>query len=365
MSFEKNFASSSRSFVDLSTMICIRTESDSDVASDTVKDLRSLTGVRTAYKVMAVSPNAKHLIFKKGNRSLHLYNTEDITQCMDFQINGIESPHENDTMIDIAFLNDNDVIILLENAENMLFVTKATLYFQCRLLYISHPIRSTQICRRRHYDTSIIYDENGPVLISYPLSYHEKNHAVVPKIELLHLAEYCSRKAMSILTIRPDIKDKKALFCDPFIYRNRLYLFNRFESSILCIAISGIAKGEIRLLNTYPDPHCHRPNNKFANKCLIILTDSILIYFHQRLDRPHEEPQLWRLQLGSMSWRRLHLSLSHHVPVGQVSFRRASNAPIIYVHGECGRNSCQEKAHLFEMSLQQECLMVFIPIFNS
>lgn len=66
-----------------------------------------------------------------------------------------------------------------------------------------------------------------------------------------------------------------------------------------------------------------------------------------------------------MSWRRLHLSLSHHVPVGQVSFRRASNAPIIYVHGECGRNSCQEKAHLFEMSLQQECLMVFIPIFNS
>lgn len=51
-------------------------------------------------------------------------------------------------MIDIAFLNDNDVIILLENAENMLFVTKATLYFQCRLLYISHPIRSTQICRR-------------------------------------------------------------------------------------------------------------------------------------------------------------------------------------------------------------------------
>lgn len=89
-----------------------------------------------------------------------------------------------------------------------------------------------------------------------------------------------------------------ALLCDPFIYRNCLYLFNYFESTLICISIVGKTKGDIRILNTYGDPKHQRPNSKYANKCHIVFGDVLLVYFYQRLDKVDAEPQLWKLELG-------------------------------------------------------------------
>lgn len=88
-----------------------------------------------------------------------------------------------------------------------------------------------------------------------------------------------------------------ALFCDPFIYQNCVYLFNRFESTILSVAITGKNRGRTEILNTRPDARFQKPNNKYANRCLILLRNIILVYCHQRLDKPNEEPQLWILEL--------------------------------------------------------------------
>ncbi|VDM46244.1 unnamed protein product [Toxocara canis] len=150
------------------------------------------------------------------------------------------------------------------------------------------------------------------------------------------------------------------MFCDPFIFRNRLYLFNRFGTSLLCIAISGSDRAEVRILNTYPDGKSDRPNNRYANRCLLLLDEILLVYCHQRLDKPDEEPQLWKLELGPMKWHRLQLLLNHHLPMGRVCLRQAAFEPTAFLHGECGRSTCQEKAHLYQISLEQECVKVHI-----
>ncbi|VDD95659.1 unnamed protein product [Enterobius vermicularis] len=56
---------SSRSFVDLTLLSCVlNTEGDIDLEPDEMKDLRSFTGVRSAYRIMAVSPDGQHVLFK-------------------------------------------------------------------------------------------------------------------------------------------------------------------------------------------------------------------------------------------------------------------------------------------------------------
>lgn len=55
----------SRSFVDLNILNCSGvTKAGLDAEVDEMKDLRSFTGVSTPYRVMAVSPHAKRLLFK-------------------------------------------------------------------------------------------------------------------------------------------------------------------------------------------------------------------------------------------------------------------------------------------------------------
>uniref|UniRef100_A0A0R3S5Y3 WD_REPEATS_REGION domain-containing protein n=1 Tax=Elaeophora elaphi TaxID=1147741 RepID=A0A0R3S5Y3_9BILA len=55
----------SRSFIDLNILNCAsgsKIETDGDM--NEMKDLRSFTGVSSAYRTMAVSPDAKKLLFK-------------------------------------------------------------------------------------------------------------------------------------------------------------------------------------------------------------------------------------------------------------------------------------------------------------
>lgn len=78
-------------------------------------------------------------------------------------------------------------------------------------------------------------------------------------------------------------------------------MFNRFGTNLLCVAIAGSDRGEVRILNTYPDGKGGRPNNRYANRCLLLRDEILLVYFHQRLDNPDEEPQLWKLELGSVN----------------------------------------------------------------
>uniref|UniRef100_A0A0M3I7A0 Secreted protein n=1 Tax=Ascaris lumbricoides TaxID=6252 RepID=A0A0M3I7A0_ASCLU len=64
MPFAKSLASS-RSFVELSLLNCASSSAaDPDLEPDSMKDLRSFTGVRTPYKNMTASPDGTQLIFK-------------------------------------------------------------------------------------------------------------------------------------------------------------------------------------------------------------------------------------------------------------------------------------------------------------
>lgn len=65
---------------------------------------------------------------------------------------------------------------------------------------------------RKHYTTSVIYDETGPVLISYPLSSQNKTRNDPPQIWLLHLSNFYSHKGIRTVVIKPSIKDKKGKF---------------------------------------------------------------------------------------------------------------------------------------------------------
>ncbi|VDN21308.1 unnamed protein product [Gongylonema pulchrum] len=110
--------------------------------------------------------------------------------------------------------------------------------------------------------TTIIYDEAGPVLISHPLSFQKKEGCDPPKIWLFHLSSFYSRRGVRAVVIEPAVKDKKA-----------------------------------RILKTYPSNRFSKPNNKYANRCLLLLGNIVLVYCHQRLDKPDQDPQLWILEL--------------------------------------------------------------------
>lgn len=54
-----------RSFIDLNILNCASgSKIEADGAMNEMKDLRSFTGVSSAYRTMAVSPDAKRLLFK-------------------------------------------------------------------------------------------------------------------------------------------------------------------------------------------------------------------------------------------------------------------------------------------------------------
>ncbi|KAL3986057.1 hypothetical protein ACH3XW_41210 [Acanthocheilonema viteae] len=348
-----------RSFIDLNILNCAsgsKIETDDDM--NEMKDSRSFTGVSSAYRVMAVSPDATKLLFKKTNKQLYLYDIYDENQCSDYTITGIDLKHDEDTVFDVTFLNTKTICLILQNRDGNLYITKAALNFALRLIIICSNITFTQIICKKHYTTLVIYDEKGPVLISYPLSSQSKTQNDPPKIWLLHLSNFYSRKGVRTVVIELAIKDKKALLCDPFIYQNCVYLFNRFESTLLSVPITGRNRGHTRILNIHPDARFQKPNNKYANRCLFLLRNIVLIYCHQRLDKPDEEPQLWILKLKTMTWHRLHLILNHHYPVGLVNFQKSIKEELAYLHGECGRIKCQEKVHLYQLSTTQDSIIM-------
>ncbi|KAM3716239.1 RING finger protein [Dirofilaria immitis] len=294
---------------------------------------------------------------KKTNNRIYLYHIDDENQCSDYTITGIDMKHKEDTIFDIAFLDDKTICLILQNYKSNLYITKGTLNFELKLINICSLTTFTQIICKKHYATSVIYDETGPVLISYPLSSQNKTLNDSPKIWLLHLSNFYSCTGVRTVVIEPSIKDRKALFCDPFIYQNCVYLFNRFESTILSIAITGKNRARTRILNTHPDFRFQKPSSKYANRCLFLLRNIILVYCHQRLDKHDEEPELWILKLKTMTWHRLHLILNHHYPIGLVNFQKSRNEELAYLHGECGRSKCQEKVHLYQLSTTQDCIM--------
>ncbi|VDK42034.1 unnamed protein product [Anisakis simplex] len=235
---------------------------------------------------------------------------------------------------------------------------------------------------RKHHSVSLIYDETGPVLVSHPTKFSRGNNQQQPQqqsegcnetydsavIQLLHLHDLYTKEGIRTVSLYPKVKDDdgkiskridiSALYCDPFIFRNRLYLFNRFGDNLLCVSIAGSDRSEVRILNTYPDVKGERPSSRYANRCHILLNETLLVYYHQRLDKPDAQPQLWKLELGPLHWNRLQLLLSHHFPIGRVSLRQCSSGAFAFLHGECGRSICQEKAHLYQFSLIQQSLMV-------
>uniref|UniRef100_A0A915AGL0 RING-type domain-containing protein n=1 Tax=Parascaris univalens TaxID=6257 RepID=A0A915AGL0_PARUN len=361
MPFAKSLASS-RSFVELSLLNCASSSAaDPDLEPDSMKDLRSFTGVRTPYKNLTTSPDGTQLIFKKDNNKLYWYNVEDVTQCANITVRGIDVCHNDDTIFEIAFLTEHNVVVVLQDGENNLYIFKGILDVNQKVLNVVSPVTSTRIASRKHCSVALIYDETGPVLISYPMSFgrhvqQDSADAEGPSIQLLHLLDFYTKSGIHTTSLHPRVKDDRALFCDPFIFRNRLYLFNRFGTNLLCVAIAGSDRGEVRILNTYPDGKGGRPNNRYANRCLLLRDEILLVYFHQRLDNPDEEPQLWKLELGPMKWHRLQLLLNHHLPTSRVCLRQAAFEPIAFLHGECGRSSCQEKAHLYQISLLQDCV---------
>ncbi|MFH4976456.1 hypothetical protein AB6A40_003165 [Gnathostoma spinigerum] len=273
---------------------------------------------------------------------------------------GIDVCHVDDTIFDVAFLSSNELVAILQDTNRVLHVFKGLLDVESRIIRVVTPVTSSCISIRKHYSTSVIIDENGPVLISYPVTFRKRSPNDTTdddaKIELLHLHDYYRMNGVKTITVYPRVKDKIALFCDPFIYRNHVYLFNRFETSVLCIAISGDDRETVRLLNTYPDPCYGIPDSKYANRCSLVLADVVLIYCYQRLDKPDQEPQLWKLELGPMRWHQLQLSLSTHTPSAQVCLQRAALNSVAFLHGECRRRTCQEKAHLYQLSLDQDCV---------
>ncbi|VDM46243.1 unnamed protein product [Toxocara canis] len=148
MPFAKGFASS-RSFADLSLLSCtISSAVDPDSDPDSMKDLRSFTGVRTPYKNMTVSPDGGQLIFKKDNRTLYWYNVDDITRCTNITIHGIDVCHSGDTIFDIAFLTECSVVVVLQDSENNLYTFKGVIDIEKKILNVVSPVTSTRISSR-------------------------------------------------------------------------------------------------------------------------------------------------------------------------------------------------------------------------
>ncbi|VDK83886.1 unnamed protein product [Litomosoides sigmodontis] len=348
-----------RALTDMRILNCTSgSNNETDGVVSEMKDLRSFTGVSSAYRVMAVSPDAKKLLFKKTNKHLYLYDIDDENQSSDYTITGIDPEHIDDTIFDVAFLETETICLILQSRQGNLYITKATLNLALKLIAVCSAITFTQIICKKHYATSMIYDEIGPVLISYPLTSQNKARSDPPKIWLLHLLSFYSREGVRTVAVEVNIKDKKALFCDPFIYQNCVYLFNRFESTILSVSITGKNRGHTQILNTHPDVRFRKPNNKYANRCLLLLRNVILVYCHQRLDKPDEEPQLWLLKLKTMTWYRLHLILSHHHPTGSINFHKSIKEELAYLHGECGRLRCLERVHLYQLSTTQDSIIM-------
>ncbi|VDM98793.1 unnamed protein product [Thelazia callipaeda] len=346
------------SFIDLNIFGCVSNsrKNTMDNTRDEMKDLRSFTGVNTPYRLMAVSPNATKILFKKNNKQLYLFSLDNEMNSNDYSITGMDSSHETDTIFDVAFLNDDTICLVLQNREGKLYITKGVLNLASKLVIICGAITFTQIICKKHHTTTVIYDETGAVLISYPLSFQSKNNNDPPKISLLHLSHFYTGERVRTVIIEPFVKDKKALFCDPFIYQNCVYLFNRFESTLLSVAITGKSRGTAQVRGINPDARFQKPNSRYANRCLLLLGNTVLVYCHQRLDKPEQEPQLWILNMKKMSWRRLHLILNHHYPVVLVNFQKALSTNLAFLHGECGRSKCQEKVHLYQLSTIQDCM---------
>jgi hypothetical protein len=92
------------------------------------------------------------------------------------------------------------------------------------------------------------------------------------------------------------------------------------------------------------------------NRSVQVLTDSVLVYFHHRADRSAGgKPQLWRLDLNSLEWMRLSLRLSHHYPTSRICFEKSESSPIGYLHGDCSVNGCRERAHLYQLMIDDQC----------
>ncbi|VDM96739.1 unnamed protein product, partial [Onchocerca ochengi] len=148
----------------------------------------------------------------KTNKKLYLYDIDDENQCSDYTITGIDLKHEEDTIFDIAFLDEKTICLILQNREGNLYITKGTLNSALKLVIICSIITFTQIVCKKHYTTTIIYDETGPVLISYPLSSQNKTSNDSPKIWLLHLSHFYLRNGIRTVVIELSIKDKKGEF---------------------------------------------------------------------------------------------------------------------------------------------------------
>uniref|UniRef100_A0A914WZ08 RING-type domain-containing protein n=1 Tax=Plectus sambesii TaxID=2011161 RepID=A0A914WZ08_9BILA len=325
-----------------------------------MRDSKNLTGVVCPTKNMAVSPSGQFICFRRANRSLVLLNVDNGELC-ELSVDHIDVCHEMDHLFSVAFVDDDYLAVLLQDRESgKLFVCRARADPDHKRLDFVSAVADSKIKSRNGYSIDLIRDDGGMVLVSYP-----HRATANTSIELLPIGNSINDETIAKTLSIKTKTHLDGLWCDPFISRNCIYFFDQFEPQLLCISLSPEHKGNDRILNTYCDNKYGYPNSKFLNRTVQSFDDTVLVYFHQRVDKPNVKPQLWCLELSSLQWRRVQFSLSHHWPMSRVSFEKTAET-IAYIHGECEVPGCAERAHLYQINLDENSSMepVVAPITN-
>lgn len=291
----------------------------------------------------------------RASRSLSLMLVES-GEMHELRLEDVDVCHETDRLFSVAFVDDLQLAVILQDRDSgALFVCKADIDVQVNTVDIRTVITNTGIRTRNGYSVELIREDMGMVLVNFP-------HKISPEspIELLTLGQSSANRGADFfarsLSVRVKSTNTDGLWCDPFISRNCVYFFDQFEPKLLCVALSADQRGASHLLRTYPDPRHGHPSRKFVNRAVQAVDDAVLVYFHQRVDKPDAQPQLWRLELSSLEWRKVTLTLSHHWPMARVCFQKSAEG-MAFLHGDCRVSGCTEKAHLYEIDLDEVRIM--------
>ncbi|CAI4224668.1 unnamed protein product [Auanema sp. JU1783] len=307
-----------------------------------LRDSFVFPGVRSAGHCMAAGKDDQ-LIFKISRKSLKYYDLKSIFDTT-LEICNFDPVYHDAQILALSFLQDGNLLIVLqrESTDELVFCV-GVIDLEKEIVDVSGPVHRTNILNRGRRKVALLQDEEGVVLISYPICWKNERNVV----ELYHVSEFLRSSKGEKYKIELQTKDKltDVVFENPFISRNHLYLFFATDSSkFALIPLTGnkFGKCEIRATSGVA------PRPDYLSKQLIVFDDFVLIYAH--ISRQGLNPNLYVLNLTNLKWYPLNLELSHHFPAGKVRFEKADE-DIVYLHGDCNIHSCAEKCHLYQIKV--------------
>ncbi|KAI1723516.1 zinc finger, c3HC4 type (RING finger) domain-containing protein [Ditylenchus destructor] len=282
--------------------------------------------------------------------------------------------HVKDSIFDLMHLDNGQLLIVLQsikssnqNKEALLHLAKTHICLKQKAVVIEKILKRNIQLRCKDENVGIIRTEHGPALISYPNNFAAQNPDC-RFIRLLFAEKAFNDKNCQIQTLaiaRRYLKNE--LWCDPFIWQGKVYFFSQFSEDLFAIPLhntkqDGVA--DVQQIQTYSSylgctGEERRPPKSFVHRSTIIFTDFALVLFSQTyLSNPfggetENNMSIWKLALKSMTWEPMIQNIHTHTPKDRVAWQLFNNR-YAFMHGTCGRVSCVDKYHLFELCFDAE-----------